>query len=187
MKNRSLTDWIQLAGNLGLIAGLVLVAVQIRDSNRIASAEMFSASIESTITVNTAQLGEAPQEAMSRVLYQPDQATVADLYIADRIYDALVRILVRAHVFTDLGVYGSDEITPRGFVMMHFQIFACPYGLAWLDQTIARFHRGGGGDAPMVKSMEEIRQLAGTYAASDAFVERRDHAARIVAGLLEGS
>ena len=68
MNKRNLVDWPQVAGNLGLIAGLILVAVQIRDSNRIASAEMFSASVDTTVALNTSQLGEAPQASMTRVL-----------------------------------------------------------------------------------------------------------------------
>lgn len=184
MRNKSLTDWIQIAGNVGLIAGLVLVAVQIRDSNRIASAEMFSASIESTVEINTAQLGETPQESMSRVLYQTKQATVEDFYVADRIYDALLRILVRVHVFEELGVYGSDEITPLGFVQMHYHAFACPYGIAWLDQAIEKLRGSGNDDAPILKGLELMRELAAANPAEADFSHRHERTVKSMSQML---
>lgn len=184
MRNKTFTDWIQITGNIGLVAGLILVAVQIRDSNRIASAEMFSASIESTVAINTAQFGDTPQDSMSRVLYTPTVATVEDFYVADRVYDALVRILVRVHVFEDLGVYGSEEITPRGFVQMHYHAFACPYGLSWLDQSLERLRGPNNRDAPILKSLELMRNLASVNPAQADFDARREQTDRLLSRLL---
>ncbi|NIP14072.1 MAG: hypothetical protein GWM88_04805 [Pseudomonadales bacterium] len=49
MARGKLPDYLQVGGNLGLIAGLILVGVQIIDSNRIASAELFGTSVGSAI------------------------------------------------------------------------------------------------------------------------------------------
>jgi hypothetical protein len=127
---RTVGDWLHVVGSIGIITSLVLVALQLRDANRIASGQMFSASIDSTISINVSQFGETPAESMVRVLYEPETAEVEDYYIANRIYDALFRILVRIHVFEDLGLYGSERVDPMGFVSVHYQLFACPYGLA---------------------------------------------------------
>ena len=185
MSQRNLVDWLQVAGNIGLIAGLILVAVQIRDSNRIASAEMFSASVDTTVSLNTSQLGEAPQASMSRVLYEAQDATVEDFYVADRIYDALFRILVRVHVFDDLGLYGGGGITPQGFVQVHYQAFGCPYGLSWLDQTLEKFRKGGGSDQPLFKSLELMRDLARTNNAQSDMADRQKRALEILSRLMK--
>ena len=183
MGKTNFTGWLQVAGNIGLIVGLILVAVQIRDSNRIASAEMFSASVETTVAINIAQLGEAPQESMTRVLYKPNDATLEDFYVADRLYDALFRILVRVHVLDDLGLYGVEEITPQGFVLIHYHAFASPYGLSWLDQTLEKFRQGGGSDGPIFKSLEMMRHLAGTNYAQADMADRQERTSEIISQL----
>ena len=183
----NLVDWLQVAGNLGLIAGLILVAVQIRDSNRIASAEMFSASVDTTVALNTSQLGETPQASMSRVLYEPDTATIEDFYVADRIYDALFRILVRVHVLEDLGLYGGGGITPQGFVQVHYQAFACPYGLSWLDQVQQKLSAGGGSEQPLFGSLQLMRDLARTNSAQTDMADRKQRSLKILSQVLERS
>jgi hypothetical protein len=180
---RPLVDGLQIAGNIGLIAGLILVAVQIRDSNRIASAEMFSASVDMGVAINTSQLGETPQRSMSKVLYEPDTVTVEDLFVADRVYDAVLRQLVRVHVFDDTGLFGSETVTPRGYVQLHYETFACPYGVAWLDQTLERFSQQGADDQPFFKNLELMRELASANPAGIGMADRQARAARIISRL----
>ncbi len=146
-----------------------------RDANRIAQAEMFSASVDTTISINLEQLGEAPDAAMRRVLYAPRDATEADLFVADRVYDALFRALVRVQVFADLDVYGSAAITPEGFVSTHFEMFACPYGRAWLEQKLAEF--------PDMQGLAGMLALAETGSAASALAARRTRTDAILAGL----
>lgn len=179
MEVSKFSNWLQAAGAIGVIASLVLVAVQLRDSNRIASGQMFSESVDSTITVNVAQLGETPNESMVRVLYKPETATVEDYYVADRIYDVLFRILVRIHVFHDLGLYGTEGVDPRGFISVHYHVFACPYGLAWLDQAKDAFPNNAKG-SPIYESLNSLRQLAKTNSADSRMMDRQERAQKII-------
>ena len=182
MAQRRLADWIQAAGTLGLVVSLILVAMQLRDANRIASAQMFSASVDTVIAVNLAQLGESPHDAMGRVLYEPVEATREDYYIADRIYDALFRALVRIHVLDGLGLYGSEEVDPRGFVLTHYQAFACPYGLAWLDLALTIYtDNAPDPDAvPVIASLKRMRQLAASNPALTRMSERERRVASLI-------
>ena len=184
MATRPLVDWLQVAGNVGLITGLILVAVQIQDSNRIASAEMFSASIDMGVSINTSQLGETPQKSMSRVLYEPDAATVEDMFVADRVYDAILRQLLRIHVFDELGLFGSESVTPEGYVQLHYEAFACPYGVGWLDQTLERFSRlGADADDQRIASLELMRELASSNFAEISMADRQARTAEIISNL----
>ena len=177
---RPLVGWLQIAGNVGLIAGLILVAVQIQDSNRIASAEMFSASVDMGVSINTSQLGETPQKSMSTVLYEPEVATVEDMFVADRVYDAILRQLVRIHVFDELGLFGSETVTPQGYVQLHYEPFACPYGVGWLDQTLERFAGQGGDNQQLVASLKLMRELADSNFATIGMADRQSRVARIL-------
>ena len=183
MESGKWANWLQILGNLGLVAGLILVAVQIQDSNRIASAEMFSASVDMGVSINTSQFGETPQKSMSKILFEPESATVEDMFVADRVYDAILRQLVRIHVFDELGLFGSETVTPRGYVQLHFEAFACPYGIGWLDQTLERFSRGAGEDHPVSASLELMRQLASSTFAEINMADRQARAAEIISNL----
>ena len=184
LSKRSAVEWLHVLGNIGIVAGLVLVSVQIRDSNRIASAEMFSASVDTVVSLNIAQLGETPHQSMTRVLYEPSSASVEDLYVADRVYDALFRALVRVHVLDQLNLYGGEEINPDGFVHAHYQAFACPYGLAWLDRALEGIQGvAGGSDQPLYKSLTMIRNLAETNSAQNALADRQARTREIISKL----
>jgi len=183
LSKRSAVDWLHVLGNIGIVAGLVLVSIQIRDSNRIASAEMFSASVDTVVSINIEQLGDIPYQSMTRVLYEPNAATVEDLYIADRIYDALFRALVRVHVLDQLDLYGGGEIDPNGFVHSHYQAFACPYGLAWLDRALDGLEEAGGSDQRLFGSLTMIRKLAEANPAKAALTDRQARTTEIISKL----
>ncbi len=183
MESSKLGSWLQITGAIGIIASLILVALQIRDSNRIASGQMFSVSIDSAIALNTSQLGETPNESMVRVLYEPDSATLEDLYVADRIYDAIFRILVRIHVFDELELYGTEAVDPEGFVSVHYHVFACPYGLAWLESALDQFPPHSR-DVPMYKSLTLLQRLAKSSPANARMDKRRERMRVIISELL---
>jgi hypothetical protein len=133
-----LDTWLQIGANTGILVGLVLVGAQIYQSNEITAAELFSDNLESTVTRELGLLGDTPEISMARILYEPEKATRNDYFVADRIYLSITRQLARAVVLSAENFYGNnDSIGVTGFVSVNYHLFACPYGLAWLDQTIS--------------------------------------------------
>ena len=84
---------------------------------------MFSASVDLGVSINTSQLGETPQKSTSTVSYEPEAATVADMFASDRVRDAILRQLVRIRVFDELGLFGSETVTPQGYVQLRYEGF----------------------------------------------------------------
>ena len=136
-------NWLQIGANLGILLGLILVGVQINQSNAIAGAELLHANIESTINREIALFGESANESMHRVLFAPETAKPQDYFVADRVYNTVQKQLVRAILFEQSGLYGLGVATPDGFVRNNFRLFACPYGLASIDQALAVIPEGG--------------------------------------------
>ena len=137
MESSKFGYWLQVGANVGILIGLMLVFAQLRQTNTITGAELFSDNLESVVTRELALLGETPELSMSRVLFDPQTATREDYFVADRVYSAALLQLRRAMLLSDAGFYGTNEnvINARGFVKLNYQIFANPYGLAWLDQA----------------------------------------------------
>ena len=131
-------SWLQIGANVGILAGLVLVSVQIIQSNDITGAELFSDNLESTVTRDLALVGETPDESMWRVIHRPDEATPKDYFIANHLYLVILKQLNRANALSDAGLYGTNaNIDARGFASINFHLFSCPYGVAWLDAVLA--------------------------------------------------
>ena len=153
-----LAEWLQIGANLGIFAGLILVGAQMFQSNEIAGAQLFDSTVESTIAVNLALLGETPELSMHRILYEPESATPNDFSIADGVYTSVLRQLVRADLFTRLNLYGNQETDTRGFAAANHPIFASPYGLAYLDQAMGHI-------PPQMEDMQEAMNLMRKFAA----------------------
>ena len=161
-------DWLQLSASVALLLGLILVGIQINQSNAIAGAELLNTNIESTISREIALFGESPDESMRRVLFEPEQATTHDYFVADRVYRTILKQLTRAHLFDAAGLYGVGIATPDGFVRGNFRLFACPYGIATIDQALASLPA----DSPMRPHAVTMREIAVTYMASKAMPDR---------------
>ena len=75
--------WLQIVASLGLIGGLVLVAVQIQQTRNLARVQL---QIEATLAfqqVEIAMLGENPAEAWARSIRDPESLSPTDVKIVD--------------------------------------------------------------------------------------------------------
>ena len=170
-------SWLQVGANVGILAGLILVGVQLRQSNAITGAELFSNNLESTVGRELALIGESPEKSMSRVLFEPDAASREDYFVADRIYSVVIRQLNRAIALSAAGFYGTAEgIDARGFANINYDMFACPYGLAWLDQLISRFAP----DSEYLEYLTLLRELAARQSAAEVIGDRTERAKVLV-------
>ena len=176
MDSSKVNSWLQIGANFGILAGLILVSVQIVQSNAITGAELFSDNLESTVTRELSQVGETPEESMWRVMYDPDKATPQDYFVADRIYLAIFRQYSRAGVLSRAGYYGTaDAVNATGFVRSNFHSFSCPYGLAWLDQVLASITAEDRG----YTDLKLMRDLASKRMFANPLIDRLEAAVEI--------
>ncbi len=157
MESSKVGSWLQIGANVGILAGLILVSVQIVQSNAITGAELFSDNLESTVTRDLALVGETPNQAMLRVMTEPEKATRNDYFIANHLYLVIIRQLNRASLLSNSGFYGTDDnIDAMGFVGINYHLFSCAYGVAWLDQLLDSIPP----DAVTFSAIELMRELA---------------------------
>ena len=176
MRESRVGYWLQVGANVGILAGLILVFAQIRQSNQITGAELFSDSLESTVARDLALIGETPEQSMTRLLLDPASVTPQDQFVADRVYMAIWRQLNRALLLSEAGLYGTNEnIDASGFIYINHPLFACPYGLAWLDDLQAQLEA----DNVQYRLLGRLRQLAERRLATERFADHRAAAERI--------
>ena len=86
MRSDKLVNWLQVLGNFGLIAGLVLVAIQIQQNTDITRAQMISEDRDLAVALKLAQLGENPAKAVAKSIDSPDQLTTEDMLILSSLH-----------------------------------------------------------------------------------------------------
>ena len=93
MNAEKLGRGLPLAANLGVIAGLILVAVQINQNTQITKAQIANDYFLADMALELAMMGEAPVVSWNRAVYAPDELTSEDAVVLDRYFNyGLVQI-----------------------------------------------------------------------------------------------
>jgi hypothetical protein len=93
MNTEKFGRWLTLAANLGVIAGLILVAVQINQNTQITKAQIANDYFLADMALELAMMGEDPAVSWNRAVYAPDELTSEDAVVLDRFFNyGLVQI-----------------------------------------------------------------------------------------------
>jgi hypothetical protein len=161
MAGYRVTGWLQIGANLAILAGLILVAIQISQTNSLAGYQLNAGNYESLIGLRTAIAGENVDESMYRILYEPETATDRDLFIANAVYSNLLAQVHRLVYLTEAGL--SPDNNYEGSLMARSRYFGCAYGIAFLDDFLS-----GMGPSPQREAVEKLRAYALEERYSDA-------------------
>lgn len=99
---------LQTTANFGIILGLVLVGLQIRDTNRIATAEFLSQSFDQQIAGLDLIVGDNLGASWARAANNPSELTDADLVIINAYLQRLWYQVIREENIAALGNQGSE-------------------------------------------------------------------------------
>ncbi len=75
MDSNKLANWLQVGANIGLLGGLVLVAIQISQSNAIATSSAGSVYFQQYQDYLVAGMGENPAVVRAKAIFEPDSPT----------------------------------------------------------------------------------------------------------------
>ena len=93
MESETINRWLTLAANIGVIAGLILVAIQINQNTQITKTQIANDYFLADMTLELAMMGENPATAWRKAVYAPDELTAEDAVILDRYFNyGLVQI-----------------------------------------------------------------------------------------------
>lgn len=93
MNSEKINRWLTLAANVGVIAGLVLVAIQINQNTQITKAQIANDYFLADMALELAMMGENPAHSWNKAVYDPDSLTTEDAVVLDRYFNyGLVQI-----------------------------------------------------------------------------------------------
>ena len=177
MDSTKLVNWLQILGNFGLIAGLVLVAAQIQQNSEITEAQMVSEDRALAVTLRLAVLGENPAMVMAKAIDSPGELTTEDMFVlqafeaANYYHKSRNEMLHRVGFGTNLTGYSNPEGNAVGALN---EYLGTPHGIASFDVLERRWEAG----AP--KTRKELAKLLENHEqpqhiVSEQFAQIRAH------------
>lgn len=128
--------WIQIIGALGIVAGLVLVGLQLGQSARLTRAELGSGSMAYRQTLLTSVQGEGLADALAQAIEDPAGLDAAQQVVLDAWYSNVMGQVLRQRYLLRLEVF-KDPLAPFAEIQAR-SYFGNGYAQAWW-----RRHRDG--------------------------------------------
>ena len=126
---------IQIVSGLVLIAGVILVVLQIRQTERLTQAQLAEAYFNKVIAQAAAAAGENPMAAYARMCDPTEPLSLEDALVIHNLFLQRLNLALSSIVVAD--VSGSDapsERTTALFVANLNLVIATQYGREWLSE-----------------------------------------------------
>ena len=108
--------WVQVAANVGILAGLLMVGVQINQNSELVREQLDHATWTDNLNLHLAMMGENPAAAVAKAIENPSALTVEETRILDAYlaYWALAEVREiylydRGMIFVSPSTYTSDD------------------------------------------------------------------------------
>ncbi len=116
MGSNKLANWLQVAANIGILTGLILVGLQMQQNFKLSQSQIISDGYAAVRADHASLMGESPTVAVAKALTDPESLTMSDLLIMDSyLSQAFLRkqrilLLAGAGVYTDDLPFVDDEL-----------------------------------------------------------------------------
>ena len=126
------TGWIALGANLGVVGGLVLLAMELRQNTQVVRAEAITSRLAGHISAETAFMGEDTAAAMARALATPDEVTDVDILRLWAYLNVAVMSVEQTHTMYELGL--ATEEDRRAGIQSAGAWLTFPLGQIWWEE-----------------------------------------------------
>ena len=117
MTPKTLADWLQVLGNLGLVLGLIFVGIQLYQDRQLKLAELRAAHFEARIMANSAAMGDAAYKSIVKAATDPESMTTEDAYIFLLNLDNWRSLDLRSASLERLGLYTESWQEYSGLIL----------------------------------------------------------------------
>ena len=107
MNRDSITPWLNFAANIAVVAGLILVAVQIRQNTAITRAQVANDYFLADMQLELVMMGDNPAASFVKAVYTPNELTPEDAAIIDRYFNYGLVQIQRLERMNELGLADS--------------------------------------------------------------------------------
>ena len=129
MDSSKVANWFQIFGNVGLLVGLVLIALQINQATYLVRSQLVSDQYSDRMSARVAMMGEHPADTFAKAVFEPEQLTDSELVVMDAWMDREISYWRRVKQLTDAGVY-PPEIWQQHSTQVDYAL-ASKFGRSW--------------------------------------------------------
>jgi hypothetical protein len=124
--------WSTAISNIALLAGLVLVAVQIHQNTAITRAQLMNDYYLADMQLELAMMGDDPAASFTKAVFDPETLTEYDAAVLDRYFNYGVVQVRRLRQMDQLGLAGEGWQERIGYLRWHLGNEA---GRRWWSRT----------------------------------------------------
>jgi len=133
MDMQKLNDWLQLATGIGVIAGLLLVATEIRQNAAMTRAEMNSDTMTAMAELSRSKQQEPLAKALAKSYELPLELSTEQRVSLDGFYEEAYLQVAREVLFIMRGIYDDGDLDGN-IARFAKTVLSSEYGRAWWEE-----------------------------------------------------
>lgn len=130
MNQGKLNDWLQVAANVGIVAGLILVGFQLKQNSDLLKTQMLYEESTRAIDIETKVVGENGAEIWAKSITDPGNLSVAEQRVIEALLWSFTEQLRATRMLAELGLLDEADWRQRVENDTAFYL-ANDYGRAW--------------------------------------------------------
>ncbi len=144
MESENMSKWLTLGANIGILIGLILVVMQIRQNSDLLRLQFINDEYMSASFSERLLIGENPADAIMKAMYSPEDMTYADFRINDAYLISKIDMMYRRYRLGQEGVFDEDNWRESNIGFTFEWLFGNRFSQLWWQHE----GRGAYGDAP---------------------------------------
>lgn len=130
MDFEKLNKWLQVSANIGIVLGLVLVGLQLKQNSELARIQLLYEESNRAIELETAVVGEQAAEVWAKSIQSPEELTLAEIRIMEALLWSFMEQLRGTYRLAELGLLSDEDWRSRAESEVTFYL-SDPYSRAW--------------------------------------------------------
>ena len=129
------TSWLQIAANVGILGGLILVALQMNQNEELLRTQILHDTRQGTLDFTLSMMGEDPAVVLAKVAGTPDKLTESDKIVWRSLDANLGTQWYRLLEMSEAGLL-EDEVWQNQISYDVGTYYNHPYGRNWLLEEL---------------------------------------------------
>jgi len=131
-----LVERVKGLGNVAVLAGIILIAVEINQNSRLVEVQLESDQAAAWIEIDASKQGERFAEVLAKAIERPEDLTLAEMLEMDGYLYTYLDQLWREETLYRLGLSDELEVLVRGTIR---DFFGNEFAQAWWVETRFKF------------------------------------------------
>jgi hypothetical protein len=151
-----LSNWLQVAANIGIVLGLVMVGIQVKQNSDLTRIQLLYEESNRAVNLESLVVGEQAAQVWAKMIEDPENLTLTEIRIIEALLWSFTEQLRGTYRLAEMGLLTDADWKARVKTEVTFY-FSDRYSRAWWENF----------GTPSESYPEELRQAINDVIASD--------------------